>query len=127
MITAIDCAILEISDRGCRRRTNYRARCKIERLATIAGDGIGVAGVAAAVAILESRWNPCGLNDDFGKTDYRLGRQTPETRAMAPQGNMAIWGSCTRHGGILFYEFSHLDTVCFAYFLQLLSAVYPDG
>jgi transposase len=29
-------------------------------------------------------------------------------------------------GESLFYEFSHLDTACFEYFLQLVSEAYPD-
>ena len=38
---------------------------------------------------------------------------------------LAVWGSIERYGKKFFWEFSHLDKVCFEEYLQLLSIQYP--
>jgi hypothetical protein len=39
---------------------------------------------------------------------------------------LAVWGSIERYWKKFFWEFSHLDKVCFGAYLQLLSIQYPE-
>jgi hypothetical protein len=52
--------------------------------------------------------------------------KTTRESAMGLYLFMALWGSRTANWGQLFYELTHLDTVCFEKFLKLFASEYPE-
>ena len=77
-------------------------------------------------AVLESRRKSDGVAYNLKKKANRLRHKTASKSTMGLYLFVVVWCSRAANRSQFFYEFTHLNTVCFEKFLELFASEYPE-